>query len=364
VVNLDRDFGGGALRWFGEFGAVRLSAGAEYERMKERRKGFVNVLGVAGELRRDEDDTVESMDFYAQGEWRFAERWSAHAGVRTSRVEFQTEDFFVVPGNPDDSGTRDYSATTPVAGLLYRVSNAFSLYGNVGRGFETPTFAELAHRNVGSGLNFELQAARSHHAEVGAKAILGRLARVNAALFDIETRDEIVVDAASGGRTTFKNAGRTERRGVELAAETVAEGPWSARLAFTQLDATFAESFTSGVTVVPAGNRIPGVPERQAYAEGRYRTQAFFAGIEALWRSNVAVNDANSEFADAFSVVNVFAGLTQRLGRWRFTEFLRVDNVANRNYAGSVIVNETNGRFYEPSPRRNASVGLLANLAF
>jgi iron complex outermembrane receptor protein len=362
VVQLDRDFGGGALRWFGDFDALRLSAGAEHERMAERRRGFVNLNGVAGELRRDEDDTVHSTDFYLQGEWRFAERWSAHAGVRTSRVKFEAEDFFIVPGNPDDSGRRDYSATTPVAGLLYRVSKTFSLYGNVGRGFETPTFAELAHQNVGSGLNFALQAARSRHAEVGAKALLPGIARVNLALFDIETRDEIVVDTASGGRTTFKNAGRTERRGVELAAETTRPGPWGAQLAFTHLDATFADTFTAGTGTVPAGNVLPGVPKRQAYAQARYRTEALFAGVEALWRSRVAVNDANSEFADAFSVLNVFGGLSQQRGRWRFTQYVRVDNVGDRNYAGSVIVNEGNARYYEPSPRRNASIGVLAAL--
>jgi iron complex outermembrane receptor protein len=364
VVQLDRQFGGGALRYFVDFDAVRLSAGVEHERMDERRKGFVNLDGVAGELRRDEDDKVDSTDVYLQGDWRFAERWSAHAGVRHSKVKFRAEDFFIVPGNPDDSGQRDYSATTPVAGLLYRVTKSFSLYGNVGRGFETPTFAELAHRNTGSGLNFELEAAKSRHAEVGAKAVLGGAARVNVAVFDIETKNEIVVDAASGGRTTFKNAGRTERRGFELAAETLAGGPWEAQLAFTYLDATFAETFTAGSATIPAGNQIPGVPERQFYVQGRYRTGRFYTGAEALWRSSVPVNDANSEFADAFTVVNLFAGLIQEYGRLRLTEFVRIDNVGDRNYAGSVIVNEANGRFYEPSPRRNMSIGVQASYSF
>jgi iron complex outermembrane receptor protein len=32
---------------------------------------------------------------------------------------------------------------------------------------------------------------------------------------------------------------------------------------------------------------------------------------------------------------------------------LRVDNLADRRVAGSVIVNEANGRFFEPSPGRS-----------
>jgi iron complex outermembrane receptor protein len=362
VVQLDRDYAGGALRYFTALGNVRLSVGAEYESMAERRKGFVNNFGVQGELRRDEDDEVSSADLYVQAEWRFAERWSAHGGVRTSRVEFKSTDYFIIPGlNPDDSGRRDYSATTPVAGLLYKLQKNVSLYGNLGRGFETPTFAELAHQNApASGLNFALQPSRSRHAEIGAKAILPQLARINAALFAIETQDEIVVDVNVGGRTTFKNAGRTERRGLELSADTVLPGPFGAQVAYTYLDASFADGFSGTVT----GNALPGIPKNQAYAQLSYRKPRFYSYVEGLYRSRVPVNDANSEFADAYTVFNLVAGLVQQGPRWRITEYVRLDNLTDRNYVGSVIVNEGNSRFYEPSPRRSMYGGVQASLQF
>jgi len=353
VVDLDRSYGGAALRFFlnpDDF--WRLSFGAEYERMDERRRGFVNDGGVAGALRRDEDDVVDSTDLFAQAEWRFAERWSAHGGLRTSRVEFRATDYFIGGANPDDSGSRSYSATTPVAGLLFRLSQNTSFYGNLGRGFETPTFAELAHQNTGSGLNFALQPARSRHAEIGAKTVVSKRARANIALFDIEVTDEIVVDVNAGGRTTFRNAGRTERRGLEIAAETLLAGPWHAELAFTRLDAVFEDS----------GNLLPGVPRTQAYASLRYRRDSYYAQLEAVRRSRVAVNDANAQFADAYAVANLVAGLVQRGERWRVTEFVRIDNIADRNYAGSVIVNDGNGRFYEPAPGRNYLIGVQAAL--
>jgi iron complex outermembrane recepter protein len=369
VVQLDRDYAGGALRYFTDISTVRLSVGAEYDRMAERRKGFVNNNGVAGELRRDEDDEVSSTGLYAQAEWRFAERWSAHGGLRTSRVEFRSKDDFIVPGNPDDSGTREYSATTPVAGILYRLEKNVSLYANLGRGFETPTFAELAHQNPPlSGLNFALEASRSVHSETGVKAIVPRVARVNAALFAIETKDEIVVDTNMSGRTTFKNAGRTERRGVELGVETAMPGPFDAQFAYTYLDATFKEGFSSTVmgntVTIPSGNSLPGVPKSQAYAQVRYRQPWFYTYLEGLYRSRVPVDDANSEFADAYTVFNFVAGLVQQGSGWRISEYVRLDNLTDRNYVGSVIVNEGNRRFYEPSPRRSMSGGIQASLQF
>jgi iron complex outermembrane recepter protein len=359
VVRLDRSYSGGALR-FSTGETVRLAIGAEYDRMDERRRGFINNNGVAGALKRDEDDEVSSTDLYAQVQWNFAERWSLHGGVRTSRVEFRSTDYFITALNPDDSGTRDYSATTPVAGLLFRYSKNISLYGNLGRGFETPTFAELAHQNPpASGLNFALDASRSVHAETGIKAVLPQRARVNAALFGIETKDEIVVDTALGGRTTFRNAGRTERRGVEIGGETLIPGALSAQFAYTYLDATFKEGFA-----VPAGNALPGVPKTQAYAQLRYRQPRFYTYIEALYRSRVPVNDANSEFADAYTVLNLVGALVQQGPGWRISEYVRLDNLTDRNYVGSVIVNDGNSRFYEPAPRRSGSFGVQASLQF
>jgi iron complex outermembrane receptor protein len=368
VVKLDRAFGGAALRLFADASLsgrpLRIATGLEYERMAERRKGFVNNNGVAGALRRDEDNVVVSTGLYAQGEWRFAERWSAHAGVRASRVEFETTDYFVVPAslNGDDSGAVDFSATTPVAGLVLRLDPQTSLYANYGRGFETPTFVELAYRNAGTGLNFDLVPSRSRHVEAGVKAVRPGLARVNLAVFDIGTRGEIVVDQSSGGRNTFRNAGRTERRGIELGAETLLTGPFEARAAYTWLDANFAGDFGSP----DAGNQLPGVPKEQLYAEGawRYAPWGLRIALELLHRSRVPVNDANGEFAAAFTVVNAIIGFEQRGAGWRLSEFLRVDNLGDKSYVGSVIVNDGNGRFYEPAPQRNILLGVQASLQY
>jgi iron complex outermembrane receptor protein len=286
-------------------------------------------------------------------------------------VAFTSADHYIVPGappNPDDSGAKAYQASTPSAGLLYRLTPATSLYASYGRGFETPTFAELAHQNTGSGLNFALQASKSRHYEAGVKSVIGSRARVNAALFSIETDDEIVVDQSLNGRTTFKNAGRTRRNGAELFADASLGAGFEGTLAWTILDATFRDSYSSGTPpqTVAAGNRLPAVPKNYLYGELRWRhaPTGFAAALEVLSKSDVAVNDLNTEFAEAYTVANLAFGFTQQKTKWRLTEYLRVDNVTDKKYAGSVIVNETNGRYYEPSPQRSMTVGVQAKLQF
>ena len=369
VVNLDRNYGGAALRYFTQLSAVRLSAGLEYETMEERRKGFINNFGVAGVLKRDEDNDVSTSGLFVQGEWKFAERWAAHAGVRTTTVQFRSRDSFL--SNGDDSGAKSYRGTTPVAGLVFKLSPRSSVYGNLGRGFETPTFVELANRGPGqSGLNFGLDASRSRHGELGVKSIAAGWVRLNAALFKIVNENEIVVDQNMSGRASFKNVGHTDRKGFELGAETLLTGPFEARLAYTYLKATFREGFTTVLNTlntpvnVPAGSALPGVPESLLYGELRYRREPFYAQLEALHKSRVPVNDPNSEFADAYTTLNLMAGVVQRGRGWRITEFARIDNLTDRSYVGSVIVNETNSRFYEPSPRRNMTIGIQASLQF
>lgn len=372
VVDLDRGYGGAGLRLTRETkladAPLLVSAGVDYDRMAERRKGYINNFGVAGELKRDEDDTVTNTDFYAQAEWALAPRWNVLAGVRHSRVEFESRDYFVAAGNPDDSGTVDFVRTTPVAGVTFRLAPNVNVYANAGKGFETPTFTELAYRPGGAtGLNFALKPARSTHYEAGVKALVGTASRVNVALFRIDVKDEIVVNSSSGGRTDFRNAAQTRREGLEVLWESRFARAFEAAIAYTLLDAKFREPFTSGGTAfVTAGNRLPGVPPYTLFGElvWRHAPSGFHAAVEGRRNGKVYVNDANSEFAAAYTVWNLRAGFEQRGRNWRLAEFVRVDNATDHRYIGSVIVSEANGRFYEPAPERNVLIGVNAELKF
>ena len=379
VVDLDRGYSGAGVRWSHATRAagapLDVHVGFDLERMSERRRGFINNLGVTGALKRDEDDTVQSTDFYAQAEWRVTEKALFMAGVRHSRVRFSSKDYFVVPAapplaaNPDDSGSIRYVRTSPAAGLSYAVAPGLSIYVNAGKGFETPTFAELAYRPDGSpGLNFALRPSVSWHREVGVKMLTGQTGRASLALFRIDVKDEIVVASAAGGRTTFRNAGHTQRRGAELGWQGHLGRGWEAAVAYTRLNAEFSEPFASGTppVAVAAGNNLPGVPSHVLYGElvWRHAASGFHAGAEARRNGRVYVDDQNSESAAVYTVVNLRAGFEQVGKRWRVSEFLRIDNVADRNYIGSVIVADGNRRFYEPAPGRNWLLGVSAQFAF
>jgi iron complex outermembrane receptor protein len=374
VIDLGSTYAGADLRWtrHAEIAGrpLDLSVGVSLDRQRQHRRGYENFvgeqLGVRGALRRDEDDTVGNVDEYAQATWQFAETWSLMLGARHSRVRFRTRDHYVSADNPDDSGSVRYTATTPVAGLVYRASDALRVYAAYGSGFETPTFSELAYRNDGAaGLNFDLDAARSRNIEIGAKLHAGPIDATLAA-FRADTRDELAVATNAGGRTTYRNVGRSRREGAEASLVAHFGDAWSARLAWTRVDARFRTAFLACAergcdtpdTPVPAGTRIPGVPRTTAFAALRYGSdETWHVELETNRVAAVPVDDVGRDRAPAYVVAALEAGITHPVGATRVRAFARIDNLFDRKYVGSVIVNDGNGRYFEPAPGRTFMLG-------
>lgn len=376
IVSFDRTYGGGALQGtqrieLAQGRQLALTAGVEVETFREDRQGFVNTRGERGGLKRDEINTVRSEDVFVQATYELTPHWAVTAGARHSRVKFKSEDRFIIPGNPDDSGRLDFSATNPVFGVAWKATSDFNAYANIGRGFETPTFNELSFRPGGlTGLNTALKASRSRHSEVGAKWRYASRQRLDVAVFDIETDDEIVVDTNTGGRSTFKNAGRTTRRGIELSHVGQFSDTVHSLVSLTLLRARFNEAFISGAGSTPnvfSGNKLPGTPNRNIYTELTWSPAGAWGGftgaVELVHTGRLYVNDLNTDAAGSSTVFNVRTAFQQNLGGWKLSEWLRVDNLTNRYYAGSVIVNEGNSRFFETALRRNWTIGITATYA-
>lgn len=366
VIDLDRGYGGVGLNWTHEAKVNDLplnwTLGVEADSLSERRQGFVNNNGTPGALRRNEKDHAKSTDVFAQIDWTFAPQWRATAGVRMARVKLSVDDDYIVPAknNFDDSGSVEYKQTSPVLGLAWRASDNVNLYANVGKGFETPTLAESAYRSSdsGPGPNLGLRASTSVQSELGAKIKSGRHL-MDFAIFNSRSKNEIVQEQARFGRSTFQNVDGVERRGAEASWRSEWNSQLSSSLAYTWLDARFSESFSSSNRTINSGNRLPGTPEHSLYTELQYRWHnAVTTAVEMRAESESYVNDINSDASGGYAVFNLRAGYEFNAGSTKMMLFGRIDNVFDRAYAGSVVVNDGNGRFFEPAPGRRLYVGM------
>lgn len=374
VIDFSRDYYGTDLRWTGKdlLPNTRFTAGFAFDAMDEDRQGYENFdsnghYGVKGNLRRDENNTLWNLDPYLQASWQFLPTWRLDTGLRYSNVHYQSKDHYIQGTNADDSGKTDYDKLLPSAAFTWEISPQLSTYLSYAQGFETPTFTEMAYPTTGtSGINFALKPSSSDNYELGLKA-QNSFGNFTAAIFHSETQDDIVSAGTLDGRSTFQNADKTLRQGVELSWNKNLWRDLTAQASYSYLDATFDADIPNSdpQKVVYSGNYIPGVAKNQAYvALGWQPETGFNAGIDVRYMDKIYVNDSNKDVAPSYTVTSANIGYVWKNNDWKVRSYARVDNLFDENYVGSVIVNDGNNRFFEPADGVNWSAGLSITKAF
>ncbi|MBC7437483.1 MAG: TonB-dependent receptor, partial [Bdellovibrionales bacterium] len=377
-VGLNRDYYGAGLQYNGQsrIGGrpVALVAGYELDHSRERRQGGSATGGekTPASLTRNENNIARNSDFFAQATTLLTDVITLTTGLRSSTVRLASDDLYLSDGN--GSGAVQYSTLSPVLGLTYHARDDLNLYVNYGKGFETPTLAEVAYTGTGATttalFNPGLKASRSQHYELGAKWVPTEQSRLDINLFLVRASDEIVVASSSSGRTAFKNAPATRRTGLEISGKALLFPNLQATLAASWINARFSEAYANSTIKVAAGNKLPGVPDKYLFSELLWSLQGFDlarprgsvqgtkAGLELIRAGRIFANDVNTASADDYTVINAKVSQAWILGPATLVAYGRIDNLMNKRYAGSVIVNQAAGQFYEAAPPRTWSLGL------
>jgi iron complex outermembrane receptor protein len=452
VSTIDRSFGGADLNWT-QKGLIlenkyQFVAGINYGHMNDLRKGYNNftssgsvlivnekklsgsivddcgktslsnpdiICGVKGDLRRNENNIATNFDQYFQGSYDLNKSLILSGGLRRSVVRFKNNDHYITPnnytemnysipndiytagtvvnGNPDDSGSVKFKKTTPVLGFIFKANDSLNLYANMGKSFETPTFTEMSY-STSDGLNLSLKPATSNQYEIGLKTLVGSSTLINAAIYKIDTRNEISLYQQSAGRSIFQNVDSSERKGFELSVDSRLNENLKGYVAYSYLDAAFTSAFssckpftvTNGTTCLPtgsttqqdnttvrhtetigAGAKIPGTYKHTLYGEllWNYQPLGFSTALEAraFSNTNVAFKDDYGH-ASGYAIASLRAGFKQNFSNWRISEFLRADNIFDKEYVGSIRVADLNENYFEPAPTRNYLLGINASYQF
>jgi iron complex outermembrane recepter protein len=371
IVVIDREASGvrAALSAQPDIGrtALRISVGAELQRQRDDRFNFANNNGARGAVALDQLEVVRNNAVFGQGSVDLSSRLLLLLGVRHDRIRFRATDRLIAPGNPDDSGERDMSATSPSVGLTFSPTRDVDLYSNYSTSFETPTTSELANQESGAGgMNPTLEPQRTRSAELGLNGRL-RVARVvgsyQIAVYDARVRDALIPFevATAPGRQFFKNAGSTKHRGVETATSLVLPANVALRGSYTYTDARFDDYAVTagGTTTVFDDNEVPGVARSRGDVTLSVQPGRAFLDWEARFSSSIPVNDANTARSPSYAVHAVRIGLREtRVGALGITPHLGVMNVFDRAYNTSVVINAFGGRYYEPGPPRSLYGGV------
>lgn len=374
VVDVKRVSGGGGLRVMLPARALGLAhqftVGVDLQRQNDHRTNFANCNGGGsaancptpgaeeGVLTLDQNEIVSSVGPYVRDELVFGGRYHVDVGVRADVVRFEVKDHLITSTNPDDSGNRTMHAVSPMFGFLARLTPVHSVYADVSTAFETPTTTELGtHPDGSAGLNPDLSPQKSTTYEVGLKGLIASRVMYDFAVFDTEVSDELIPFEVPGGsgRTYYRNAGRTRRQGAEIGVNTIV-GPLEVGATYSLSHFRFRDYVVDSVSY--AGNTIPGIPASQFQIAATWRHESFFATAEGIAQTRMFVNDANDAAASGYRIVNLRAGATSLFGNPSVAPYIGVQNLFDRHYVGSVAINASRGKYFEPAPARTIYAGL------
>ncbi|MBA2708233.1 MAG: TonB-dependent receptor [Gemmatimonadaceae bacterium] len=351
-----------------------FSAGADLQWQNDLRRNYSNCnearavssataacpfVGIErGTVTLDQRELVSSAGIYAVNEADLGERIRITAGLRADRVRFEVRDRLTGASNPDDSGERSLQSVTPIAGMLARLAATHSLYANISSAFETPTATELGNQPDGSaGINRELNPQRSTTLEAGLKGIAGLRLRYDVAVYSTRVTDELVPFEIPGGsgRRYFRNAGRTNRDGGEAGLELRAG---RARLSSAYSYSRFRFDRYSLGGADYAGNHIPGAPRHRFQAAVASTWSRGFAVADIESARRIFADDANTVVAPAYGVANLRTGLSPLRSVPRLSLTAGVQNLFDRTYAPSIVVNAAREKYFEPAPSRSIYAGI------
>ena len=402
VINLDRVSGGlrathSRDRQIGAI-PVRWQVGLDVEAQRDERTEYGNEglpdgdvapedvadTVIRGALVLDQQERVHSVAPFAAVDIRPLPALLLTLGGRLDRYTMEATDVLLLDG--DQSGTRNLSRFSPSLAGSLRLGELTWAYSSLGTAFQTPTTNELSNRTDGvGGFNPDLDPESIWSFEVGARghwlpAKLSPFIAWNVALYHMTVEDMMlpfqVDDAGSGDAESeavyYRNAGRAESSGAEMALHTRATERIDVRLSATWLDFTFDDYtvITDAGPVQLSGNQLPGVPSAHVALSAQVELPASCWGeIESEWTDGYWVNDFNGPppgssapardfFNPGATTVAARVGTRLRVGALGARLFVGVDNLFNERYNGSVTPNAFGNRFFEPAAGRTWHAGI------
>ena len=329
------------------------------DRMEFRQVAPTTAGGRAtnGSLLVDQTEEVLSAGPFAQIGISPTDRVRLSAGVRWDYYDFQAGDRKLDDG--DQSGDRTMDAVSPSVGITIAAAPGVNLFSNFSTAYETPTTVELSNTEDGSGgfnQNLDPQDLQSFEVGVRGLAEAARLRYEVAVYFSTVDNALVPFQSPITEETFFRNAGETSRDGFELALDWLPTASFDARFSYTYQDFVF-ENFT------PEGDDFSGmlepgaVPHRMFLGFNYTAPFGLRSGATVRWNDDYALNNANTVFNWAYTVVDLRFGWDTKVGDVDVRPFVGFDNIFDERYNSSGITNAFGGRYFEPSPGREFYVG-------
>ncbi|MDZ7900135.1 MAG: TonB-dependent receptor [Arcicella sp.] len=349
-IAFQRTFAGGGFNYQFTTNKYRLKTGLDLENQQDNRQRYDNKReGIRSTLRLNQVENFNNVGVFLLQELNILPQLKLSLNTRFDDIELKISDNFLSDGN--QSATQSFQRFSPMMGLSFSPTLSSSIYTNISTNFETPSLNELSNNPVGTGgFNPDLNPQKSRNYELGYKGILGKKFRVDASVFYIEVEDEIVPYQLAGqvGRNYFRNAGLSERKGLELGLTYKIFNGLTTYFNYTYSDFRYKSYQTTAGKF--DGNTLPGIPKHNIYGEIRYfPTIGLYAIAQVRSISKIYADDANAIENKGYVTVNLRTGYQYKIGNFQLEPFVGVNNVLNEIYNANIQINAAGNRYFEPA---------------
>ncbi len=326
---------------------------------------FDNNFGVQGAQAAHFDSLASNYGIYFENQYDVGTKFTLVTGGRIDFSKRRYTDLFLSDG--DQSDKRTYNSFTPKVGFVWRARENAQVFANVSRSYEPPLLLELTSFGFVPGF-LPLNAQNSWQVEAGTRGdIFTKRLNYELAFYNSTISNEVLnqnLQPFPGAPFTipsFRSIPGSRHTGFELSTDAIlaknvfaenAQLSW--RTAYTYANFKFTEEANFD------GNFIPGQPKHLLRSEVRYdHAKGFWIAPGIDWSpAAYFVDSGNTTKNEQYAVFNMRAGFDRK----RFGIFLDANNLFDRNYSGSVVVDDGTGRFYEPSNGRGTTVGFVYRL--
>jgi iron complex outermembrane recepter protein len=334
----------------------KISFGVEYQRMVSPIRVYSNNFGKVGDLTISDDLVSRQSVVFVQSELTLPKGFYFTAGISSAYVLYDFERAF-----PETSAFRKRIATvlSPRVALLKKFDTGFSLYTSVSQGFSPPTLAEI--RPSTNAFNNDLQSEKGLNYEVGGRGVIGNFT-YDVTGYVFRLRETIVQQRLDNGAEYFVNAGETNQRGLEAFINYSVLPEVKMWLSYAYNHYRFADYDKDGLSF--AGNRLTGVAPQIANVGIDVNLLAgVYLNTMISYTARIPLNDANTEYAGEYYLLNVKLGYRTKLfDRTPLEIFAGSDNLLDRKFSLGNDLNAFGGRYYNVAPGRQFYAGIKCSI--
>ena len=357
AVAFERAFGGLQAKYTLSSSKYRLLAGVDLENQSDDRRRFDNLEGKRGNLVFDQREQFSTTALYVLQEFNVTQKVKVDVTSRLDLLSSEATDKFLSDG--DQSGKINWQHFSPSLGINYRHSPTGYLFARFAHSFETPALSELSNNPSGTGgFNGDLLPQQANHFELGAKGVLGANWTYQVSLFHIDLKQELVPYEIGDfpGRTFYRNAGNSQRNGLELSLAAEIMRDCRVQMAYTFSDFRYSDFEVGGQQL--EDKKLPGIPQHFGTIGINYGgNKGWYGGIDARYNGMLYLNDANSLTDNDYFLVHSRVGYKFSWSKNQCDIHAGLRNVTRTLYHDNIRINAFGGRFFEPAPPHFFFVG-------